>query len=67
MRVAILRSKTETIVVGIDEHNNPIDSDGILFGPDSERDIEDFTVQHFINPERGEVFILQQSVWTGRV
>ncbi len=40
--IAVFIDKNETIVVGLNKDGSPIDLDGKLFGPESDRNIETF-------------------------
>ncbi len=40
--IAVFKDDHEIIVVGLNQDNSPMDSDGTLFGPESGRDIDTF-------------------------
>lgn len=56
--VAVFRDDHETIVVGLDDDNNPIDQDGTLFGSDSGRDISTFERYDF-DPTKGHTIHIE--------
>lgn len=58
IKTAVFSDGTTVIVVGLDRTDNPIDTDGTLFGPESGRDIEEFDRDDF-DPSSGEVVIVE--------
>ena len=40
--IAVFIDREEIIVVGLNKDGSPIDTNGLLFGPESNRDIETF-------------------------
>jgi hypothetical protein len=59
MKMAILGDGTTLIIVGLDKYNDPIDTDGKLFGPKSGRDIEKFDTRTDFDPSDGEAIIIE--------
>lgn len=58
MKTVVFSDGTTVIVVGLDKSDNPIDTDGTLFGSKSGRDIKDFNMYDFY-PSEGESVIIE--------
>ncbi len=56
--VGVFTNRYEILIVGLDEHDDPLDVDGTLFGPDSGRHMKDYERIN-LDPEDGTVVQVQ--------
>lgn len=57
MKVGIFYNSSETIVVGLDKDDFPMNEKGLIFGPDSGRNLEDYDCKT-VDIRCGEVGII---------
>lgn len=58
MKVGIFYNGSETIIVGLDKDDVPLSEEGLIFGPNSGRNLEDYGCKS-IDIKCGEVAIVE--------